>query len=112
MTASQPQPSCHRPVLTRQVLAGFAAMPQPEHLLDCTVGGAGHSSLLLAAHPHGQVTGLDQDPGACQAAALALAPFPGRWRIHNCNFASHQPPPQQRFSGILADLGVSSPQLE
>ncbi|MXX08728.1 MAG: 16S rRNA (cytosine(1402)-N(4))-methyltransferase RsmH [Synechococcus sp. SB0673_bin_10] len=112
MTASQPQPYCHRPVLTRQVLAGFAAMPQPEHLLDCTVGGAGHSSLLLAAHPHGQVTGLDQDPGACQAAALALAPFPGRWRIHNCNFASHQPPPQQRFSGILADLGVSSPQLE
>ena len=112
MTASKPRSHCHQPVLTQQVLAGFAAMPQPEHWLDCTIGGAGHSSLLLAAHPHGRLTGLDQDPDACQAAALALAPFQGRWHINNCNFAHYQPPPQQRFGGVLADLGVSSPQLE
>ncbi|MYA90874.1 MAG: 16S rRNA (cytosine(1402)-N(4))-methyltransferase RsmH [Synechococcus sp. SB0663_bin_10] len=99
-------------MLTQQVLAGFATMPQPEHLLDCTIGGAGHSGLLLAAHPHGRLTGLDQDPSACEAAAMALAPFPGRWQVHNCSFADYQPPPQPRFSGILADLGVSSPQLE
>ena len=112
MTASKPKSYCHQPVLVQQVLAGFAAMPQPEHLLDCTIGGAGHSGLLLAAHPHGRLTGLDQDPSACQAAAMVLAPFAGRWHVHNCNFANYQPPPQQRFSGILADLGVSSPQLE
>lgn len=112
MTASKPSPYCHQPVLTQQVLAGFAAMPQPEHLLDCTIGGAGHSSLLLAAHPHGQLTGLDQDPDACQAATTNLAPFEGRWHIINCNFANYCPLPQQRFSGILADLGLSSPQLE
>ncbi|MCY4360326.1 MAG: 16S rRNA (cytosine(1402)-N(4))-methyltransferase RsmH [Cyanobacteria bacterium MAG APA_bin_95] len=112
MTADKPNSYCHRPVLTQQVLAGFAAMPQPEHVLDCTVGGAGHGCLLLAAYPHGRLTGLDQDPDACQAAAMALDPFQGRWRIHNCNFADYLPPPQQRFSGVLADLGVSSPQLE
>ena len=112
MTASRFDSHHHQPVLTQQVLAGFAAMPQPEHLLDCTIGGAGHSRLLLAAHPHGQLTGLDQDPDACHAAAMAMAPFPGRWRIHHCNFAHYLPPPQQRFSGVLADLGVSSSQLE
>ncbi len=112
MTVSKPGSYCHQPVLTQQVLAGFAAMPQPEHLLDCTIGGAGHSCLLLAAHPHGHLTGLDQDPGACQAAAMALAPFEGRWHINNCNFANYLPPPQRNFSGILADLGLSSPQLE
>ena len=112
MTASKPHAYCHQPVLSQQVLAGFAAMPQPEHLLDCTIGGAGHSRLLLAAHPHGQLTGLDQDPGACQAAALALAPFQGRWQINHCNFAHYLPPASRCFSGVLADLGVSSPQLE
>lgn len=112
MTTSRTKFYCHQPVLTQQVLAGFAAMPQPEHWLDCTIGGAGHSSLLLAAHPHGRLTGLDQDPDACQAAALALAPFQDRWRVSHCNFAHYQPPPRQRFSGVLADLGVSSPQLE
>ena len=112
MTVSQPSSYCHQPVLSQQVLAGFAAMPQPGHLLDCTIGGAGHSRLLLAAYPHGQLTGLDQDPDACEAATMALAPFEGRWQVNHCNFADYQPPPQQRFSGILADLGLSSPQLE
>ena len=113
MTASESNSSyCHQPVLTQQVLAGFAAVPQPAHLLDCTLGGAGHACLLLAAHPHGHLTGLDQDAAACQAAAVAMAPFPGRWRIHNGNFSHYLPPPQQRFSGVLADLGVSGPQLD
>ena len=112
MTATPPDSYCHRPVLSQQVLAGLAAMPQPEHWLDCTIGGAGHSCLLLAAHPHGRLTGLDQDPGACQAAAMALAPFQGRWHVNHCNFAHYQPQAQERFSGVLADLGVSSPQLE
>ena len=112
MTATPPDSYCHRPVLSQQVLAGLAAMPQPEHWLDCTIGGAGHSCLLLAAHPHGRLTGLDQDPGACQAAAMALAPFQGRWHVNHCNFAHYRPQAQERFSGVLADLGVSSPQLE
>jgi len=112
MATSGVVPYCRQPVLREQVLAGFAALPQPEHLLDCTIGGAGHSCLFLESHPHGQITGLDQDPSACRAAAGALALFPGRWHISNCNFAHYLPPPQQRFAGILADLGVSSPQLE
>ena len=112
MTASKSSSYYHQPVLTQQVLAGFAAMPQPEHLLDCTIGGAGHSCLLLEAHPHGRLTGLDQDPSACAAAARALAPFQGRWQINNCNFADYLPPLQECFSGVLADLGLSSPQLE
>ena len=43
---------------------------------------------------------------------MALAPFEDCWHVHHCNFAHYEPPPQQRFSGVLADLGVSSTQLE
>ena len=102
----------HVPVLATQLLDGLATMPQPGCLLDCTLGGAGHSSLLLATHPALRLVGLDQDPAARTAAAAALGPFPGRWQIHADNFGTYQPPPGHRFCAIIADLGVSSPQLE
>ena len=102
----------HDPVLASQLLDGVAAMPQPGCLLDCTLGGAGHSTLLLAAHPALQLVGLDQDPAARTAAAAALAPFKGRWQIAADNFGTYRPPAGQRFCAVVADLGVSSPQLD
>ena len=65
----------HQPVLADQVLAGFAELaPLLEQrgdglLIDCTLGGGGHSALLLAAHPRLRLIGLDQDPTARAAAA-------------------------------------------
>ena len=44
------------------VLAAFAALPASGGLLiDCTLGGGGHSALLLEAHPQLRLVGLDQD---------------------------------------------------
>ena len=105
-------PYRHAPVLAAQLLDGLATMPQPGCLLDCTLGGAGHSGLLLAAHPALQLLGLDQDASARAAAAAALAPFPGRWQILADNFGTYQPPTSQPFCAVIADLGVSSPQLD
>ncbi|UPH91405.1 16S rRNA (cytosine(1402)-N(4))-methyltransferase RsmH [Synechococcus sp. NB0720_010] len=79
-------------------------------LIDCTLGGGGHSALLLEAHPSLRLVGLDQDPTARQAAAERLEPFGDRVSIVATNFADYQP--QEPALVVMADLGVSSPQLD
>lgn len=106
----------HVPVLAAQVMASFAALePLLQErggglLIDCTLGGGGHSALLLEAHPSLRLVGLDQDPTARQAAAERLAPFAERVTIVATNFADYQP--QEPALAVMADLGVSSPQLD
>jgi len=106
----------HVPVLAAQVMASFAALePLLQErggglLIDCTLGGGGHSALLLEAHPSLRLVGLDQDPTARQAAAERLAPFADRVTIVATNFADYQP--QEPALAVMADLGVSSPQLD
>jgi 16S rRNA (cytosine1402-N4)-methyltransferase len=104
----------HQPVLAAEVLAAFAALPAAAAaaplLIDCTLGGGGHSGLLLAAHPQLELIGLDQDPTARAAAAAQLAPWGDRMRIVATNFAAFTP--ERPVQGVLADLGVSSPQLD
>jgi 16S rRNA (cytosine1402-N4)-methyltransferase len=104
----------HQPVLAAEVLAAFAALPAAADaaplLIDCTLGGGGHSGLLLAAHPQLELIGLDQDPTARAAAAAQLASWADRLRIVATNFAAFTP--ERPVQGVLADLGVSSPQLD
>ena len=79
-------------------------------LIDCTLGGGGHSALLLAAYPRLRLIGLDQDPSARAAAAARLACFGDRVQIVATNFADYSP--SELAVAVLADLGVSSPQLD
>jgi len=81
-------------------------------LIDCTLGGGGHSALLLEAHRNWQLIGLDQDPTARVAAAERLAPYGDRVRIEAANFGTWALPVELRATAVLADLGVSSPQLD
>jgi 16S rRNA (cytosine1402-N4)-methyltransferase len=97
-------------VLLQEVLAAFDGAPGEGVFLDATVGGGGHSAALLEAHPGWQLIGVDQDPTALAAAARALACFGERVRLQGGNFADLRPP--QPLLGVLADLGVSSPQLD
>ena len=99
----------HVPVLAEAVLAGFACLPAGL-LIDCTLGGGGHSELLLQANPGLRLLGLDQDPSARAAAAERLAPFGDRVTIVAANFADYIP--AEPAVAVLADLGVSSPQLD
>ena len=108
-------PFSHQSVLAAEVVDAFSALPSapdggPPRLIDCTLGGGGHSALLLAAHPELEVIGLDQDPTARAAAAARLAPWGERARIVACNFATFCP--ERPAQAVLADLGVSSPQLD
>jgi 16S rRNA (cytosine1402-N4)-methyltransferase len=111
-----PDAFAHQPVLADQVLAGLAelspllAQRDGGLLIDCTLGGGGHSALLLEAHPTLRLVGLDQDPTARAAAAERLAPFGERVQIVATNFADYRP--TEPAVAVLADLGVSSPQLD
>jgi 16S rRNA (cytosine1402-N4)-methyltransferase len=105
----------HLPVLAACVREAFAVLPvagagEVPWLLDATLGAGGHSALLLQDHPGLRLIGLDHDPAARAAAADRLAPFGERVRIVAANFGDWQPPGP--LLGVLADLGVSSPQLD
>jgi 16S rRNA (cytosine1402-N4)-methyltransferase len=110
-------PFVHQPVLAQPLLDVLAPLAEllvqrreDGLLIDATLGGGGHSALLLEAHPGLRLIGLDQDPTARLAAAERLAPFGDRVQIVASNFADYRPP--QRVLAVLADLGVSSPQLD
>ncbi|MCY7284953.1 MAG: 16S rRNA (cytosine(1402)-N(4))-methyltransferase RsmH [Cyanobacteria bacterium CAN_BIN43] len=100
----------HIPVLSQEVIEGLA-LRAGGHYLDATVGGGGHSRLILEAMPDVRVTALDQDEQAIAAAQLKLSEFGDRVQFHATNFADYDPG-DQLFDGILADLGVSSAQFD
>jgi len=113
--AGGPEGFRHEPVLLDRIVELFAPVP-PGWVVDATVGGAGHASALLQAHPHLRVLGLDRDEDALAAAARRLAPFGERARLHHVRFDALERTVQQLdttpVSGVLFDLGVSSPQLD
>jgi 16S rRNA (cytosine1402-N4)-methyltransferase len=82
--------------------------------VDATVGAGGHAEALLERGPRIRLLGLDRDPDALDLAGERLSRFGKRVELVAENFAdldrvlADRPPPD----GILADLGVSSMQLE
>ncbi|NEQ23638.1 MAG: 16S rRNA (cytosine(1402)-N(4))-methyltransferase RsmH [Microcoleus sp. SIO2G3] len=99
----------HIPVLGTEVVEGLAVRSNG-HYLDATVGGGGHSRLILEAAPDVRITAIDQDEHAIQAAQAKLAEFGDRVQFHRTNFAEFAP--IEQFDGIIADLGVSSAQFD
>ena len=105
----------HIPVLRDEVVALFAAAP-PGVVVDATVGGGGHAASLLEAFPGLRVVGLDRDPSALEAAADRLSPFGDRVSLIRSPFSALEAVIGEvalaPLSGVLFDLGVSSPQLD
>ena len=86
--------------------------------VDGTLGGAGHSALLLdASAPDGRVLGIDADAAALERARERLAPAvtAGRLLLRQGNFAQMDELARDAdfapVDGILLDLGLSSDQL-
>ncbi len=100
----------HVPVLSRELLDGLAVRPGG-HYLDATVGGGGHSGLILGAAPDLRVTAIDRDDEAINAAQAHLVEYSDRLHFWRGNFANYNPG-DLRFDGIVADLGVSSVHLD
>ena len=102
----------HAPVLADEVLA---LLRGARLVLDCTLGGGGHSAALLEAGA--EVVGIDRDPEALAAAGARLAHWAadGRFRAVQGNYAHLDRLPDLaalRFDGILLDLGISSHQID
>jgi 16S rRNA (cytosine1402-N4)-methyltransferase len=100
----------HIPVLSREIIDGLAVHPGG-HYLDATVGGGGHSRLLLEAALNVQVTAIDQDADALAAAQKYLVEYEDRVKFIRSNFATYEFP-HGNFDGIITDLGVSSYHLD
>ncbi|WP_267384472.1 16S rRNA (cytosine(1402)-N(4))-methyltransferase RsmH [Cyanobacterium sp. uoEpiScrs1] len=110
-TDTQKTSFIHTPVLSQEVITGLKICPGG-HYLDATVGSGGHSSLILTAFQDVRITAIDRDQQAIAAATANLKKFgQERVRFWQGNFANY-PGEKAEFSGIIADLGVSSPQLD
>ena len=108
----------HLPVLLNECLDGLRICPDGVYL-DCTLGGAGHSSEILKRLQTGTLIGIDRDADAIEAATARLQAVdsPARFATLRGNF--HDAPALLRdagldggLDGVLIDLGVSSHQLD
>ncbi|HVS66605.1 MAG TPA: 16S rRNA (cytosine(1402)-N(4))-methyltransferase RsmH [Thermoanaerobaculia bacterium] len=105
----------HRPVLLEETLRLLA----PERgglFVDCTVGLGGHARALLERSPSARLLGIDRDPEALEIAGERLAPFGERAALVEGSFDRVDrilaERGEGRVAGMLADLGVSSLQLD
>ena len=80
--------------------------------VDCTCGGAGHSRAILEHIPDGVLVAVDRDPDAIKVITERIGNLP-QVEIVNNNFSNIKDILNGRQAdGILADLGVSSFQLD
>ncbi|MEO7273493.1 MAG: 16S rRNA (cytosine(1402)-N(4))-methyltransferase RsmH, partial [Vicinamibacterales bacterium] len=104
----------HEPVMVAETLE-LLAPARGGLFVDCTVGLGGHSRALLEAGAS-RILGLDRDPDALTRAAEALAEFGDRVELVHADYRDLPRVLDERgltgIDGALADLGVSSMQLE
>jgi 16S rRNA (cytosine1402-N4)-methyltransferase len=98
----------HVPVLGQELIAGLAVRPGG-HYLDATLGGGGHTGLILAAAADVTVVAIDRDEQAIRFCQTRFANAPVEF--WHGNFADYQSQ-DATFDGIIADLGVSSAQFD
>jgi 16S rRNA (cytosine1402-N4)-methyltransferase len=105
----------HHPVLLRETIE-FLAVERGGLFVDCTVGLGGHSEAILQTRFDAQVLGIDRDEEALELARKRLAKFGGRFRAVHADFRELTrvlaTAKVEAVRGILADLGVSSLQLD
>ncbi len=102
----------HKPVLPQEVCDAFADLKEGI-IVDCTLGYGGHSTLLLERLPGIELVGIDQDATAVAFSRRRLAHFGERVDILHGRFSEmiHRVD-STKIRGVLADIGVSSLQLD
>jgi 16S rRNA (cytosine1402-N4)-methyltransferase len=105
----------HRPVLLRETIELLAA-GRGGLFVDCTLGLGGHSEAILQASSDAEVLAIDRDDEALESARTRLAQFGSRFRSVHADFRNITRvlanAKVTEVRGILADLGVSSLQLD
>lgn len=106
----------HIPVLYREVLEVFDNI-EDGVFIDCTMGYGGHSSMILEQNPNVKLVGIDQDQTAIDFSTQRLKEFGDRVSIKKGRFSVVindilKEVGVENVRGILADIGVSSLQLD
>lgn len=103
----------HIPVLYREVVEAFSKCNNT--IIDCTMGYGGHTSLLLDSNEKRHVIGVDQDITAIEFSSNRLEKYGSRVMIKQGRFSelvSSLLEQDSNVCGVLADIGVSSLQLD
>ena len=105
----------HRSVLVAEVVEFLNVRPDGTYI-DATLGGGGHAEAVLQRLARGKLLGIDRDPAALGHAQGRLQAFGDRLMVTQGNFAEidslHAASGLPPADGLLADLGMSSLQLE
>jgi 16S rRNA (cytosine1402-N4)-methyltransferase len=105
----------HQSVLLAATLEALSPR-DGEVYCDCTLGGGGHTEAILRAAPGCQVFGIDRDLEALEAAKARLAEFGDRVQYLHGAFGDARAllaaAGASQVDGVIADLGVSSWQLD
>ncbi len=105
----------HVPVLLAEVLE-FLEPARGGLFVDCTLGMGGHTEALLDASPQTVVIGMDRDAESLDLARRRLERFGNRFTAVHSDYRRiaevlRELAPDRGATGVLADLGVSSHQL-
>jgi 16S rRNA (cytosine1402-N4)-methyltransferase len=102
-------------VLVREALDFISVRPEGTYI-DATLGAGGHAEEILKHLGSGRLLGLDRDPRALEVARARLAGFSEKLTMQHGNFAEidalHAASGLPPADGVLADLGLSSLQLD
>ena len=105
----------HTPVLVEEVLQWLEVKPDGIYV-DATLGAGGHSAAIAQRLVSGKLIGLDQDERALELARENLKPLKDRVTLVKSPFSRIAEVVHElgipKVDGVLADLGVSSMQLD
>jgi 16S rRNA (cytosine1402-N4)-methyltransferase len=105
----------HTPVLLDEVFEWLQVKPDGVYV-DATAGAGGHSEAIAARLSSGRLISLDRDAQALQIARERLSRFANRVTLVQTEFSRIAEAVQglgiAKVDGVLADLGVSSMQLD
>jgi 16S rRNA (cytosine1402-N4)-methyltransferase len=106
----------HEPVLLQQVTEFLRPDREDGTLVDATVGLGGHAEALLERYPATRLVAIDRDPQALELARKRLEKFGDRVTFavgrHESLIDILKQSKIETISGLVADLGVSSMQLD
>ena len=104
----------HIPVLLNETVTLFKEnMPDEGYFIDCTLGFGGHSEAILETFSNIKLIGIDQDAEAMEFAKKRLLKFANRVEFINKRASEALKDLKGlKISGVLADIGVSSYQLD
>ena len=104
----------HIPVLFNETIDSLNIVPGGVYV-DCTAGGGGHSSAILERLGDGRLIAVDRDPAAIATLGARFGGDPRVTLVHDNFFnikAILSSLGIEQVNGVLADLGVSSHQLD